>query len=190
MGNVVLISTYELGRQPFGLASPAAWLREEGASVTLQDLAVSDFDLQSVQEADLVGVYVPMHTATRLAEPLLARVREVNPRAHVIVYGLYAPMNEQHLRALGADSVVGGEFEQPLIDVYRGLTDVPTVSMGRQEFRVPDRGGLPALANYAHLRLPAGTTRTVGYTEASRGCKHLCRHCPVVPVYGGQFRVV
>ncbi|MCD6031138.1 MAG: hypothetical protein K0S78_3312, partial [Thermomicrobiales bacterium] len=26
--NVVLISTYELGRQPFGLASPAAWLRE------------------------------------------------------------------------------------------------------------------------------------------------------------------
>ena len=29
-----------------------------------------------------------------------------------------------------------------------------------------------------------------GYTEASRGCKHLCRHCPVVPVYGGRFRVV
>ena len=30
----------------------------------------------------------------------------------------------------------------------------------------------------------------VGYTEASRGCKHRCRHCPVVPVYDGQFRVV
>jgi len=30
----------------------------------------------------------------------------------------------------------------------------------------------------------------VGYTEASRGCRHLCRHCPVVPVYRGQFRVV
>jgi hypothetical protein len=30
----------------------------------------------------------------------------------------------------------------------------------------------------------------VGYTEASRGCRHLCRHCPVVPVYQGQFRVV
>ncbi|HLW77993.1 MAG TPA: radical SAM protein, partial [Terriglobia bacterium] len=26
--------------------------------------------------------------------------------------------------------------------------------------------------------------------EASRGCKHLCRHCPVVPVYGGRFRIV
>ena len=30
----------------------------------------------------------------------------------------------------------------------------------------------------------------MGYTEASRGCKHLCRHCPVVPVYNGVFRVV
>ena len=29
-----------------------------------------------------------------------------------------------------------------------------------------------------------------GYTEASRGCKHRCRHCPIVPVYDGRFRVV
>jgi hypothetical protein len=27
---VVLVSTYELGRQPFGLASPAAWIRGAG----------------------------------------------------------------------------------------------------------------------------------------------------------------
>jgi len=38
--------------------------------------------------------------------------------------------------------------------------------------------------------MPDGTRRAVGYTEASRGCKHLCRHCPVVPIYAGQFRVV
>jgi radical SAM family protein len=38
--------------------------------------------------------------------------------------------------------------------------------------------------------MPDGTRRVVGSTEASRGCKHLCRHCPVVPVYQGQFRVV
>jgi hypothetical protein len=38
--------------------------------------------------------------------------------------------------------------------------------------------------------LPGGTHRTAGYTEASRGCKHLCRHCPIVPVYQGQFRVI
>jgi hypothetical protein len=38
--------------------------------------------------------------------------------------------------------------------------------------------------------MPTGETRTVGYTEASRGCKHLCRHCPIVPVYHGAFRIV
>lgn len=30
----------------------------------------------------------------------------------------------------------------------------------------------------------------MGSTDATRGCKHLCRHCPIVPVYQGQFRVV
>ena len=38
--------------------------------------------------------------------------------------------------------------------------------------------------------MPGGGRRLVGYTEASRGCRHLCRHCPVVPIYDGQFRVV
>jgi len=38
--------------------------------------------------------------------------------------------------------------------------------------------------------LPGGGYRVVGSTEASRGCKHLCRHCPIVPVYNGVFRVV
>jgi hypothetical protein len=55
---------------------------------------------------------------------------------------------------------------------------------------VPDRSGLPPLSKYATLQMPGGERRAVGYTEASRGCRHLCRHCPVVPVYEGQFRVV
>jgi hypothetical protein len=55
---------------------------------------------------------------------------------------------------------------------------------------VPDRAGLPPLSRYASLQLPDGTQRVVGYTEASRGCKHVCRHCPIVPIYNGQFRVV
>jgi hypothetical protein len=38
--------------------------------------------------------------------------------------------------------------------------------------------------------MPDGTRRTVGTTDATRGCKHLCRHCPIVPVYRGAFRVV
>jgi len=60
----------------------------------------------------------------------------------------------------------------------------------RLNFLVPHRNGLPPLRSYATLHLGDGRTKIVGATEASRGCKHLCRHCPVVPIYGGQFRVV
>ncbi len=99
--NVVLISTYELGRQPFGLASPAAWLRERGAQVTCLDLSRETLDERTVRAADLIAFYVPMHTATRLAVALLPAIREINSRAHLCFYGLYAPVNEAYLRGLG-----------------------------------------------------------------------------------------
>ena len=196
----VLISTYELGHQPFGLASPAAWLREAGLEVACLDLAVQSLDERLIAEADLIGVYVSMHTATRLASQVLPLLRAANPRAHICVYGLYAPVNEAFLRDLGADTVLGGEFEAPLVALARrletgwrpppGAQELPLVSLERQRFKVPDRHGLPDLGKYAHVQFPDGEHRTAGYTEATRGCKHLCRHCPIVPVYGGQFRVV
>ncbi len=71
-----------------------------------------------------------------------------------------------------------------------GAQAEPVISLERQRFVVPDRAGLVPLEKYARLVMPDGETRTVGYTEASRGCKHLCRHCPIVPVYGGVFRIV
>ncbi|MFQ5958831.1 MAG: CUAEP/CCAEP-tail radical SAM (seleno)protein [Alphaproteobacteria bacterium] len=198
---VILISTYELGHQPFGLASPSAWLREAGASVTCLDLAVEPLDERAVAAAALVALYVPMHTATRLAARVAPRVTALNPHAHLCFYGLYAPMNDAFLRGLGADTILGGEFESGLVDLYRRLKAgndgssrapqrEPLVSLGKQRFRVPDRSDLPPLSGYAYLDPGSGQRRTVGYTEASRGCKHLCRHCPVVPVYGGRFRVV
>lgn len=198
---VVLVSTYELGHQPFGLASPAAWLREAGAEVTCVDLAVEPLNEEAIKAAGLVAFYVPMHTATRLASAIVPRVSSLNPRAHLCFFGLYAPMNADFLRALGAHSILGGEFEGEFVNLYKRLSAngggsahqrqiEPVISLAKQRFRVPDRTGLPALTRYAYLELGNGERRTVGYTEASRGCKHLCRHCPIVPVYGGSFRVV
>jgi radical SAM superfamily enzyme YgiQ (UPF0313 family) len=196
---VVLISTYELGRQPFGLASPAAWLRRAGATVTCLDLAVQALDEPAVARADLIAFYVPMHTATRLAIQAVPRVRALNPRAHLCFYGLYAAVNEAVLRPLGVQTMLGGEFEEGLVELARQLAggDAPAgapeparTSLARQQFMVPARAGLPVLSRYAQLVLPGGEQRLVGYTEASRGCKHLCRHCPIPPVYGGRFRVV
>ncbi len=219
----VLISTYEMGRQPFGLASPAAWLRRAGARVTCLDVSRQPLDEAAVRAADLIAFYVPMHTATRLAAQLIEPVRRLNPSAHLCFYGLYAPVNETYLRRLGVRTILGGEFEAGLLALVerlrRGGTlcpplsveeqadaegghggpplqetatqqPEPAVSLARQQFAVPDRAGLPRLAHYAHVVMPGGEHRTAGYTEASRGCKHLCRHCPIVPVYHGVFRIV
>ena len=38
--------------------------------------------------------------------------------------------------------------------------------------------------------MPDGSRRVAGSTESTRGCKHLCRHCPIVPVYNGLFSAV
>ena len=197
---VVLISTYELGRQPFGLASPAAWLRDTGAEVTCIDTSREPLNEQAIRDAALVGFYVPMHTATRLATELLGEIQRVNPHAHVCFYGLYASVNEAWLRRLGVRTILSGEFEQGLVDLARRLASAklstaeaqeePVVSLGRQKFKVPSRAGLVPLEKYARVALPSGRKLTVGYTEASRGCKHLCRHCPIVPVYKGVFRIV
>src|SRR5690242_3969091 len=95
---VLLVSTYELGRQPFGLASPAAWLRAAGHDVAQVDVSCSPLPRETVESADLIGFFLPMHTATKLFLRLAGRVRALNPRAHLCAYGLYAPLNERALR--------------------------------------------------------------------------------------------
>jgi radical SAM superfamily enzyme YgiQ (UPF0313 family) len=202
---VVLISTYELGHQPFGLASPAAWLRCESVEVFCLDTsqqALRDYESQ-LAEADLVAFYLPMHTATRLAMHAIDRVRGLNPRARLCAYGLYAPMNAELLRELGIEKIIGGEFERELAEWVKSTSTTPPspkegkdgapssfVSLEKLQFVTPDRTALPRLEKYAKLKLPSGDERVVGYTEATRGCKHLCRHCPIVPVYNGVFRVI
>ena len=99
--NIVLISTYELGRQPFGVVSPAAWLRKRGHQVACFDLTRQSLNQENVFEAGLIAIYLPMHTATRLAAKLIPSLRAQNPAAHICCYGLYAPVNAEYLRTLG-----------------------------------------------------------------------------------------
>src|SRR3954451_8671899 len=115
---VVLISTYELGHQPFGLASPAAWLDREGHDVFCLDTsqqALRDYESR-IADADCVAFYVPMHTATRIALHAIHRVKALNPPARLCAYGLYAPMNADLLRAMGVEKIIGGEFEAELAE--------------------------------------------------------------------------
>jgi radical SAM superfamily enzyme YgiQ (UPF0313 family) len=185
---ILLVSTYELGRQPFAVASAAAWLARAGHQVHCVDHSIDPVSSDLVGDAGLIAFHLPMHTATRLVRPLIERARRANSLAHVCCFGLYAPLNESYLRSLGVQSVMGGEFEAELVQLAAGNTVTP-VSFERLQFITPDRSSLPALDRYAKLQIH-GAQKLAGYTETSRGCKHRCRHCPVVNVYDGRFRIV
>ncbi|MHB1566136.1 MAG: CUAEP/CCAEP-tail radical SAM (seleno)protein [Acidiferrobacter sp.] len=188
---ILLASPYEIGRQPFALAHPAALLRAAGHEVALTDLTLDTLPWATLAAFDVIGVSLGMHTATRIAVRLLPRIRACAPGVRLVCYGLYAPPNAPMLRDLGVSAVLGAEFEEDLLAL---LADdgAPSATSDHRRVRFvrPDRHGLPPLARYAHLIEADGTRRTVGFVESTRGCKYLCRHCPVVPVYAGQFRAI
>jgi radical SAM superfamily enzyme YgiQ (UPF0313 family) len=202
-GAVLLISCYELGHQPYSIASPGGLLHEAGYEPAALDLAVERLRPEIVTAARVVAIAVPMHTALRIGSNVVARVRSMNPDCHICLYGLYASLNAGALLARGADSIIGGEFEEPLLRLIQDLDRggpgaVPGVRTRRFEqpswlrkirFAVPRRHLLPPLHRYAHLEVK-DRRLTTGYVEASRGCRHLCRHCPIPAVYGGRFFIV
>ncbi len=190
----LLISTYELGHQPFNLASPAAYLLQAGHEVRCLDLAVQELETALVRAAEFIAVSTPMHTALRLGVPLAQRVREINSKAHVCFYGLYAGLHAEYLLQHVADFVIGGEYEEMMVELVNLLAQRASAARAftqfpRQQFLLPTRHLLPSLESYAHL-LINGERRLAGYVEASRGCAHHCRHCPITPVYAGRVRLV
>jgi radical SAM superfamily enzyme YgiQ (UPF0313 family) len=198
-GAILLVACYELGHQPLAVAWPAAFFERRGYDPAVLDVSVEPFDSEKVRRARLVAISVPMHTALRLGVAFARRVRAVNAACHIAFYGLYATLNADHLLEHAADSVIGGETEEALIDLVRKLEasvvpkpGPPTLALPileKLDFPVPSRSKLPSLKRYAHLERN-GAMELVGYVEASRGCKHTCRHCPIPPVYGGRFFVV
>jgi radical SAM superfamily enzyme YgiQ (UPF0313 family) len=195
---VLLVSCYELGHQPLGLCGPAGALLRAGCAVDALDLAVERLDPARIGLADVVAISVPMHTALRMGIELLARVRALSPGCQVVFYGLYAGLNADALLARGADAVVGAEAEAELAPLVAALVAGRAASRRvdwrhapsapRPQALVPFRDPLPALDRYARA-LVEGEARVSAAIEASRGCRHLCRHCPIPPVYRGRFFV-
>ncbi len=202
-GSVLLISCYELGHQPMGVALPLGFLEDAGYVPDAMDIAVEEFETEKIARARFVGISVPMHTALRLGVRVIEGIRDINPKCRICCYGLYAALNSDFLLEHGADFCIGGECEGPLVALVGALASGSTdatagvISRGRTaqpylerlSFTAPARGALPDLEKYAHLE-HEGERRTAGYVEASRGCLHLCTHCPIPPVYGGRFFVL
>lgn len=204
---VLLLSTYELGHQPLGIAGPAGALEAAGHHTAGVDLAMSDWPGREIAWADAVAISIPMHTATRLALDVLVRLRVARPELPVALHGLYAPVLESNDLVQPGDLLVAGDAAAALIGWLDGL-DGPDHSSGRARaasartrVRIdlgparpeptppPLRRGLPRLDSYA--RLVVGDREVVtASVEASRGCNHTCRHCPVAAVYRGRSRPV
>ncbi len=201
--DILLISCYELGHQPFHLASLAAMLEQAGYHPLPIDTAVEVLDDETIRRAHFVAISVPMHTALRLGEQIAQRVRIINPRAFICLYGLYALLNADHLLQTTIDAAIGGEYEVPLLKLIGAIerqeskilpgVRTPQAAAGpwleRTPFVVPERGQLLSLERYARLEWN-GELRLAGYTETTRGCKHTCLHCPVTPIYQGRFFAV
>src|SRR5436305_2172382 len=120
-GDILLISCYELGHQPFHLASLQSILRKAGYLPVSVDTAVETLPDETVKKARFVGISVPMHTALRLGQQLAKRVRSLNPSAHICFYGLYASLNEDYLLHDCADSIIGGEYEISVLILIASL---------------------------------------------------------------------
>jgi len=201
--DILLISCYELGHQPFHLASLLAMLRQAEYQPASVDTSVETLTDEALRNARFVGISVPMHTALRLGEQIAQRIRVVNPTAHICLYGLYALLNADYLLQDTIDSAIGGEYETPLLSLVAalesgkesGVAGVHTRThesgpwIERTPFLVPDRQSLPTPDNYARLQVD-NEVRLAGYTEATRGCKHTCLHCPITPIYNGRFFAV
>jgi radical SAM superfamily enzyme YgiQ (UPF0313 family) len=200
-GDILLISCYELGHQPLNLASPVAFLARAGYAADALDTSIAPLDDEAVARAKVVAISVPMHTALRLGVPIAQRVRQVQPRARIVFYGLYASLNAEYLLRECADAVIGGEYEQALVEyvraveagrgdssiagvTVRGAASAP--SLTHLAFVPGMRGALPSLTHYAQLQT-GSELAPAGYVEATRGCLHTCAHCPITPVYAGRF---
>jgi len=202
-GAVLLISCYELGHQPLGVASPLGYLSRAGYTPAAMDIAVEDFDESKILAASFIAICVPMHTAMRLGVRVVKRIQELNPSCKICCYGMYASLNSDYLLDCGADFCIGGEFEAPLLAVIDACNSATTIelpgvtsrghkaapNLERIPFAVPDRSQLPILSEYAELE-HNGKNHTTGYAETSRGCLHLCTHCPIPPVYEGRFFIL
>ena len=187
-GAVLLISCYELGHRPMGLTRPLSALETAGFSPDAIDIAVETLDAEKVKCARFIGISVPMHTALRLGVYLIQRIRELNPEVSICMYGLYAELNADYLLSQGVDFCISGEASTQLVALVQSLVEK------RHEIQKPHptflkNGKLPSLEKYARFEYN-GEVRTVGYTETTHGCKHLCTHCPIPPVYNGKFFAV
>ncbi len=144
-GAVLLVSCYELGHQPLGLAWPKAFLERAGFAPDVVDLALDPLAEAQVRRARVAAIAVPMHTALTIGVRAAELIRRINPECQIVFHGLYALLNADYLRTHGASAVLGGEVEAELVALLTALEEgrapapPPRATLARLDFPVPSR---------------------------------------------------
>lgn len=210
----LLISSYDLGRQPQAAAELAGLLSTRGHTLAIIDLsltshiqaqlvsachhfkldpaATDDPWLSLLQGCDGIVVFVSMLTSATLARQLLENFNEiVGLRSRIAFTGLYASSLNDLLENcdFGETYVHNGRQSNDLIGWLEG-SEQPTLGDANTKegsYR-PKRDLLPRLELYKTITI-GSQTKITGSLDTTVGCRHRCRHCPIPSIFDGRIQV-
>ena len=173
---VLLLSFYNLGKQPKIIAELCSKLNSESTDVDVFDYSINEYDLL-LKNYDAVGIFASMHTASVLATKYLNE--KILPDK-LFTFGLYGKiLSDNDPRITYIEDLDGSDLE-----IYLGVNSNVNFSVKNS---IPDRTSFPEISNYAHL-LIGDTKLLTGSVETTYGCKHSCTHCPVPIQFNGRFK--
>ncbi|MDA8278363.1 MAG: radical SAM protein [Actinomycetota bacterium] len=206
MTNALLISLYDLGHQPYEILQLDAALVQAGIPSSIVDLSITEeaelhsYDLQETY----VVISVPMHTAARLALSVLDGLSGWQNNPKIILMGHYAEALATLPIPVPIAMLASGESVDSIVDFISIGNDaslpiesnsaIIKVNSTKASSRIKlinsplHRDKLPSLSRYTSY-IDGEKMELAGYVEASRGCLHLCTHCPVAATYGGRIRI-
>src|SRR5579859_808810 len=193
--SVTLISCYEGGMQPLGVAAASAHLLAAGIETSTIDASLERLPKASIN-AGLLAFSVPLFDSLKPTLELVRDVRTDGYEGLVVLYGNYAMLNQERLLGRYADAIILGDSEMSLVEIARrvasneAIAGIPNVAVPggtasprylREGHLVPDRRSLPPLSSYRYQEVERRARRAVvvGNVETSRGCRFSCGYCSV-----------
>ncbi len=194
MHNIIYVATYDLGHQPQFGAELLGIDTEGQVSVVDAQKVEREEVITKIHSASAVILSAPMYTGASIARDLLTECAIDLQTKKTVVVGLYAMVLKDALLSapipgLDIDGIVFSET----LDASGALElletgEVLTRKRAAKRPYLIQRRDLVPLASYRTVSYQ-GQDKTSGYLETTVGCRHRCRHCPVVPIWDGRIAI-
>ena len=154
-------------------------LKNAGHDVVICNENMKDIDYDRIKDSDVVGISIMTSTAPRGYE-ISRKVRELNPKARVLIGGSHATFLPEEA-AEYADNVVTGEAESVIIDLVEHGSSEKIIAgkpvENLDELTFPDFSLIDGLEK-----------QKVTPVSTSRGCPFDCTFCSVTAMFGRKYR--